>query len=36
MIPFDVVTGRDDSYNRSLLKMYVVAYETSSKTGNFY
>ena len=25
-----------DSYNRSLLKMYVVAYETSSKTENFY
>ena len=24
-----------NSYNRSLLKMYVVAYETSSKTGNF-
>ena len=25
-----------NSYNRSLLKMYVVAYETSSNTENFY
>ena len=25
-----------NSYNRSLLKMYVVAYETSSKPENFY
>ena len=25
-----------DSYNRSLLKMYAVAYETSSNTENLY
>ena len=25
-----------NSYNRSLLKMYVVTYETSSNTENFY